>query len=82
MPDAVSTHCFDTSNSSFDASTSGYIGRTQEFPEVVAKLMADAEVARQELGDLGHFGSQQRAAGFAGQVNALRVSQEGNSEER
>ena len=56
--------------------------RTQEFPEVVAKLMADAEVARQELGDLGHFGSQQRAAGYAGQVNALRVSQEGNSEER
>ncbi|MEC8799170.1 MAG: arylsulfatase, partial [Planctomycetota bacterium] len=56
--------------------------RTQEFPEVVAKLMADAEVARQELGDLGHFGSQQRAAGYAGQVSALRVSQEGNSEER
>ena len=55
--------------------------RSQEYPEVVAKLMADAEVARRELGDLGHVGAQQRTAGYVGQVEALNLSQDGNSQE-
>jgi len=37
---------------------------SEKYPKVVERLLALAEKARDELGDINHKGNQQRPAGF------------------